>query len=261
MSQGVLYSLCGVLAFAAMYFYAQSLAARRERFIRGYIFKVDHFDKLCQKHPDLDLKGCHMAARALRQFFLAHLRHPKEQLGMPSRVADDLWHEFILDTREYTRFCRRAFGRYFHHVPATAMYKGEDAAEGLRRTWRLACMEENIGWRKPTRLPLLFAIDDKLGIAKAQRYTLNDHASRSPARGGSQQNQAARNGRNGHPMGFGGPINLTHIFGCVGGGLTKGDPSLDQSAGLFGGGHDFGGTDSGGGGDGGGGCGGGCGGG
>ena len=38
--------------------------------------------------------------------------------------------------------------------------------EGLRRTWWWGCQDENITAAKPARLPLLFALDSKLGIAK-----------------------------------------------------------------------------------------------
>lgn len=63
---------------------------------------------------------------------------------MPSRVADDLWHKLILHTREYQAFCKRAFSGSLHHVPATALGRGEDDDTGLRRTWHYACREENI---------------------------------------------------------------------------------------------------------------------
>jgi len=43
----------------------------------------------------------------------------------------------------------------------------------LRRTWWHACLDENINPRKPTRLPLLFALDAKLGVANGYHYTLD----------------------------------------------------------------------------------------
>ena len=30
---------------------------------------------------------------------------------------DDMWHEFILFTEDYTDFCQRTFGHYIHHLP------------------------------------------------------------------------------------------------------------------------------------------------
>ncbi len=41
---------------------------------------------------------------------------------------------------------------------------------GLRRCWWYACKEENIDPRKPSRLPLLFAIDAKLNIVGGFHY-------------------------------------------------------------------------------------------
>ena len=34
-------------------------------------------------------------------------------------IIDEMWHNFILFTKEYTRFCDEHFGQYFHHLPAS----------------------------------------------------------------------------------------------------------------------------------------------
>jgi hypothetical protein len=96
---------------------------------------------------------------------------------MPSQVVDDLWHEFILHTRHYDQFCRRAFGRFLHHTPAVAVGSGASAHAGLRRCWWYACKEDSINPRAPTRLPLLFALDAKLGLADGFTYALDCKAS------------------------------------------------------------------------------------
>jgi len=41
-------------------------------------------------------------------------------LGMLSPEVDEVWHTFILFTREYAAFCREAFGEFIHHVPRTS---------------------------------------------------------------------------------------------------------------------------------------------
>jgi hypothetical protein len=36
------------------------------------------------------------------------------------RDIDNMWHNFILYTRDYTSFCVQTFGEYLHHVPDIA---------------------------------------------------------------------------------------------------------------------------------------------
>jgi hypothetical protein len=45
-------------------------------------------------------------------------------LGMVGPTVDQAWHEFILFTREYAAFCRKAFGEFIHHVPRTSRDTG-----------------------------------------------------------------------------------------------------------------------------------------
>jgi hypothetical protein len=143
----------------------------RADYIRRYMFPTGLFDRLRKRRPELAVKDCQLVARALRQFFLAHLNSGCQFVSMPSQVVDDLWHEFILYTRHYQHFCRHAFGRFLHHTPAVVLGAERQNNAGLRRTWWHACLEENINPRKPTRLPLLFALDAKLNIVDGFRYT------------------------------------------------------------------------------------------
>ncbi|MBF0256946.1 MAG: hypothetical protein HQL47_10930, partial [Gammaproteobacteria bacterium] len=93
-------------------------------------------------------------------------------VSMPSQVVDDLWHEFILYTKHYATFCNRGFGRFMHHTPAVALSSSKDVNVGLRRCWWYVCLEENIDPHRPTRLPLLFALDAKLAIANGFHYSI-----------------------------------------------------------------------------------------
>jgi hypothetical protein len=144
--------------------------ARRADFIRHYSFPKGLIEKLQARRPGLPAKDGQLVARALRQFFLTHLAARRQFVSMPSQITDDLWHEFILYTRNYEDFCRRAFGRFLHHTPAVALGQAQQGNVGLRRTWWYCCKEEHINPSKPTRLPLLFAIDAKLGIGDGFRY-------------------------------------------------------------------------------------------
>lgn len=123
------------------------------------------------------------AALLLVLLRLRELRSGRRFVSMPSQVADDLWHEFILYTRNYDAFCRQAFGRFLHHTPAVVLGANQRDNTGLRRTWWHCCREENIDPRRPTRLPLLFALDAKLGIAGGFRYVPDCAALRAGGNG------------------------------------------------------------------------------
>jgi hypothetical protein len=42
----------------------------------------------------------------------------------PLLIVDEMWHNFILFTHDYTRYCFDCYGRYIHHQPTT---QGEKA--------------------------------------------------------------------------------------------------------------------------------------
>jgi len=160
-----------VLSLVALLLWQRNVRLARERFIRDYIFPKGLMERLAKRRPDLTLKDRGLVARGLRQFFLAHLLSGRRFVSMPSQVVDDLWHEFILYTKNYDAFCRKAFGRFLHHTPAVVLGTEHQNNAGLRRCWYWCCKEENINPRNPSRLPLLYALDAKLGIADGFVYT------------------------------------------------------------------------------------------
>jgi len=143
----------------------------RADFIREFRFPPGIFENLSQKHPQLAQRDRQLVAQGLRQFFLAYLQGGCRFVSMPSQVADDLWHEFILYTRNYAQFCRRGFGRFLHHTPAVVLGRNHQNNTGLRRVWWQCCKQEGIDPRRALRLPLLFALDAKLSIAGGFSYT------------------------------------------------------------------------------------------
>ena len=137
------------LAAGFLWLWVRQIALRREAYIRSSVLPRCLFDQLRKRHPELTLKACQLVAHALRQFFLAHLKSGRKYVSMPSQIADELWHEFILYTKNYQAFCNRAFGRFLHHTPALALRRNRDGNVGLRRCWWYACREENINPRFP----------------------------------------------------------------------------------------------------------------
>jgi hypothetical protein len=162
--------LCIALAILSLVLWQRQLRQRREAYIRSFILPKGLFEKLRERHPNLTMKDCQLVSQGLRQFFQSHLKSGRKYVSMPSQVADDLWHEFILYTKNYQHFCQHAFGRFLHHTPAVVLTKGQQGDAGIRRCWHYVCHEENINPRKPTRLPLLFALDSKLGVPNGFVY-------------------------------------------------------------------------------------------
>jgi hypothetical protein len=163
-------------------YYAWSKPRRLKRaaFIRTYEWPRGLLDGLEQRHPALTREDTARVSRGLKQFFITHLMSGGYVVAMPSRIVDELWHEFILHTREYQHFCDKAFGRFMHHRPAVTMGSSVTGktADGLRRAWWFACKDEGINPKQATRLPLLFALDGELQIPNGMRYDLDCDALR-----------------------------------------------------------------------------------
>lgn len=176
--------LVGGLCVALLRTRIRARRLEQEHFIRSYVFSNDLFHRLKKHHNHLEEKDIFLVARGLREFFIIHARAGQQLIGMPSKVVDDLWHEFILDTRAYESFCKSAFTSYFHHVPASTTGKGINMDSTLQITWRYACLEENINPKNATRLPLLFAIDEKLKIENGNKYNLKSAPNRLKNSGG-----------------------------------------------------------------------------
>ena len=162
------------------------LAVRRRRqraFIEGYGFHPAIAGKLRDRYPGLSDDQVDLVLEALREYFLICHTAGRRMIAMPSQVVDVAWHEFILFTKPYQMFCRRALGRFLHHTPTQAMQSPTVAQEGIKRAWRLACERSNIDPAAPTALPLLFAIDAQLNIEDGFRYVLDCKDKSSPAYG------------------------------------------------------------------------------
>lgn len=100
-------------------------------------FKKDHPDKADQAEQlFLDLL----------QFFWASKRHALDRQHNPSqddldfvfimdeemREIDQMWHVFLLYTKDYMDFCEKYFGEYLHHLPdiVPTFQKGSFEFEG-----------------------------------------------------------------------------------------------------------------------------------
>ncbi len=165
--------LIGAVLVSLIYFAIRANKARQLKYIERYHFHEGIRQKLSQKHPQLTAQQLDMVFQGLRDYFRICHQAKKRMVSMPSQVIDDAWHEFILSTRIYKKFCTKAMGHFLHHTPAEAMPTPTLAKIGIKRAWRLACALEQINPKKPVRLPLIFAMDALLNINNGFIYRLD----------------------------------------------------------------------------------------
>jgi hypothetical protein len=81
---------------------------------------------LAYEFPDLEERAMHHglfrcsesyreAFTELKKFLWLCAKSDEQSVLMVSKLIDELWHQFILFTREYHFFCDQFFGRYIHH--------------------------------------------------------------------------------------------------------------------------------------------------
>ena len=175
---------CGIKGFAFFkgVYVRKFIDPKRLEKIKRYRFNSALEHKVRELYPSLSASDVEKVFDGLRQFFLiAH--HAKKEVTMPSRLIDDTWHQFILFTDEYSRFCSGAFGKLFHHRPYTndqdlknhkvTTPNASTVRETALRTWVLACQIEGVNCEEPEKLPLLFRLDADLNIENGNKYTLD----------------------------------------------------------------------------------------
>lgn len=206
------------LAFFALIFLGYRNHQKRLAFINHFSWPPGLINRLHSYHPHLSAADTRKVSDGLKQFFRAYLNGRKRPVAMPSQVVDDLWHEFILYTRDYAKFCGTAFGTFLHHTPSIALGRDKKSNEGLRRVWWQTCKEEGINPKAAATLPLLFTLDAALNIPNGYRYHPNCEDLRQ---GGDQTTQC---GGDFSSSGYdGGTVGLGDGDGGDGGGGCGGD--------------------------------------
>ena len=59
----------------------------------------------------------------IKYLYVAHIGHAKGQdisISESTSIIDEMWHTFVLFTKDYCNFCEKYFGRYLHHAPFTS---------------------------------------------------------------------------------------------------------------------------------------------
>jgi hypothetical protein len=61
------------------------------------------------------------------KYLILNRKYPDKHWSMSSRLVDEVWHQFVLFTVEYSAFCTRYFGGYLHHARQCSRHAGPRA--------------------------------------------------------------------------------------------------------------------------------------
>ena len=76
--------------------------------------------KMCSQHypmPQWQPALAEICIMLYKRFLWLLIKYPEAKL-VPTRDMDEVWHNHILYTKNYTQDCLSLFGRYIHHVPS-----------------------------------------------------------------------------------------------------------------------------------------------
>lgn len=118
---------------------------------------------------------------ALKSFFKCSIKYNNEYpIVMPSSIVDELWHVFLLYTKEYYNFCAN-LGFFIHHspdnlkewrLPDVLKQKSNDQKlTNLINSYQLLCNIEGLDPLKDIS-PSIFNIDIKYSFENKQKYDI-----------------------------------------------------------------------------------------
>ncbi len=100
--------------------HAQLSAEQRQLLNRLDLFEAPYLEeKLLKDGVFESAEEYQEAFREFKKFATLRALYGEGQ-GMASKKVDEVWHQFILFTRQYHAFCREFLGDYFHYNPKTS---------------------------------------------------------------------------------------------------------------------------------------------
>lgn len=85
---------------------------------RAMSFPMEHIIDRYMRDFDVPLDVALEHEKELKRYLTLCALRPDVSYGMKGAV-DDLWHTFVLFTRDYAAFCDEVAGHFIHHVPVT----------------------------------------------------------------------------------------------------------------------------------------------
>lgn len=71
-------------------------------------------ERFAREH-DVSMEKSNELFSGLKKFLANSIENPEQ--GFPTQEIDEIWHTFILHTKDYSDFCNTHFGTFIHHAP------------------------------------------------------------------------------------------------------------------------------------------------
>lgn len=150
-------------------FFNEKHIESRIKFIYEYEFPDYLIKRFKNDHKYLNDNDVYLTIEGLKDFFsIGVLTYGQGPIEMPSKYADYLWHTFLLFTKEYTDFCNKAFGYFFHHIPDQSSFSKSDEQAKIR-TWENACKISGLNEKDTFDKPLIYLLDHLISYKNPQR--------------------------------------------------------------------------------------------
>lgn len=81
-------------------------------------FDMDIVVRRYMKDYELPREVAEEHEKELKRYLALNAINPPKAYGMRGQV-DEIWHTFLLFTKEYQRFCKEVGGKFIHHIPNT----------------------------------------------------------------------------------------------------------------------------------------------
>lgn len=124
-----------------------------------------------EAYPKASTHDVKYAFKAAEYFFSICKKNKGKMIPMPSEVVDEIWHLFILCTKDYQNFCKEYMGYFLHHTPNDGKHD-EKSFEQILALWVMACNDEKFKPTSKSAKPSLFYVDVRFGL-KDKQYLEN----------------------------------------------------------------------------------------
>lgn len=119
------------LLFVAFCYYTYSFAKKDIRKITAEVmnYPMQVILERCKEdhgYTDADMS---IIEREFKRFMILSIVSEDGGPGMFNQDVDNLWHTFLLFTKEYADFCEKCSGRFIHHAPKPSMTTTPEKAE------------------------------------------------------------------------------------------------------------------------------------